>query len=592
MGGKGYMSSINEMTGKEYLSDTCVFSRDVYESTLPDGENKRPGVLREIKGPVAEYGKKNRNGRMYSEKLWDKVLGNSYVQEQLRYNTLYGEANHPESRYEVDFGRVSHMIREMWKVPATDQIYATIDILDTPLGRILNTLYEAGGILGYSSRAGGTLKQKKDYIEVDENTYNFITFDAVPFPSVQSARPEEISESGIQETKTLSEETHNELCKIILESSSTNKDAIKEFIYSLEGYDFSRERKLFEEAEEPVNNSVKNESVDKTTMSLLKESSIQINNLKVANQTLIATKESLEKSNKSLNESLESALTKVSDAIKESDSLREQINESKTKENNTIIELRQRIRELEGDIEERDIDLEHYSSIREAFKAVKYENDNLRLNESYYEKELNDLRDSEGKSRELDSQLNEAYAEISKMISESAEKDTRIDELNESVRELKDENKTLTDEYKVLESENKKLKEEKKNLVNEASDMSNYKEEITYLKTENNKLESEIDTLNESVDRARAESDKYRYELLSVICGSYGLDTDLVKSSLHESFTKSDIYCVCEEMVKNTKGTPMIIGESKKYERSNVKEGTPSNVKVNDLFGAKNRRGF
>ena len=56
----------------------------------------------------------------------------------------------------------------MWKVPQSNQIFGEIHILDTPFGRIINTLYEAGGVIGYSSRAGGALHQRKDYIEVDE----------------------------------------------------------------------------------------------------------------------------------------------------------------------------------------------------------------------------------------------------------------------------------------------------------------------------------------------------------------------------------------------------------------------------------------
>ena len=187
----------------KYTPDVFVAERDVYESSVPETPGVG-GILRTIKGPVAGWDTKNRNGRMYSEKLWDNVLDSPYVTEQLRYHTLFGEAGHPQDRYEVDFGRVSHSITEMWKVPSSNQIYATINILDTPLGRIINTLYEAGGVIGYSSRAGGTLHQRKDYIEVDEKSYNFITFDAVPFPSVDFARPQGLNE-GTKMVQTLSD---------------------------------------------------------------------------------------------------------------------------------------------------------------------------------------------------------------------------------------------------------------------------------------------------------------------------------------------------------------------------------------------------
>lgn len=62
-----------------YLNDTFTFDREVYESTIPEDSNS--GILRVIKGPVAEWEKLNRNKRRYSEKLWDNVLDSPYVQE-------------------------------------------------------------------------------------------------------------------------------------------------------------------------------------------------------------------------------------------------------------------------------------------------------------------------------------------------------------------------------------------------------------------------------------------------------------------------------------------------------------------------------
>ena len=145
------------MEEKQVISDINIFDNTLYESTSPSTVG---GVLKVITGPVAEWGSLNRNHRMYSEKLWDRVLDSTYVKEQLSYKTLFGEANHPTDRMEVDFGRVSHSILDMWKVPDRNQIYAKIAIVDTPLGRILNTLYDTGATIGYSSRANGILHNR------------------------------------------------------------------------------------------------------------------------------------------------------------------------------------------------------------------------------------------------------------------------------------------------------------------------------------------------------------------------------------------------------------------------------------------------
>src|SRR5210317_328362 len=143
------------MEGRELVRDEIIFSSECYESVAP----KRKGVLRTVRGPVSEWGNLNRNKRKYTEKLWDKVLASDYVLEQKKNKTLYGEANHPENRFEVDFSRVSHNIVEMYKVPDKQQVHAEIDILDTPLGNVLNVLYDYGSALGYSSRAGGVLRK-------------------------------------------------------------------------------------------------------------------------------------------------------------------------------------------------------------------------------------------------------------------------------------------------------------------------------------------------------------------------------------------------------------------------------------------------
>ncbi len=369
----------------EFLSDTYVFDRDIYESTQPDSNSK--GILRTITGPIAEWDKLNRNKRKYSERLWDRTLESPYVKEQLRYKTLYGEANHPTDRYEVDFSRVSHSITDMWKVPASNQIYATINILDTPLGRILNTLYEAGGVLGYSTRAGGTLTQKKGYVDVDENTYNFVTVDAVPYPSVESARPP-IVEGVEQPTpkKELSDDIHDKLCEIIKESTSENREVIKSLIYSLESYDLSREISVLDE-ESSVKN-VENEPKEETTMSLLKESSLQIDNLKAENQTLQAAKLALEKENTSLRNNLSSSVASLTKLIDESKNLDTQITESESRFADTIKELRGKISDLEGQLLDKDLEIECLESATIAVKALQYENKELKSSISSHNNEL------------------------------------------------------------------------------------------------------------------------------------------------------------------------------------------------------------
>ena len=576
-----------------YIYDTCAFDRSVYESTVP--EDGTSGILRVIKGPVAEWDKLNRNKRRYSEKLWDNVLDSPYVKEQLKYHTLFGEANHPEERYEVDFGRVSHSITELWKVPASDQIFATINILDTPLGRILNTLYEAGGIIGYSSRAGGTLHQKKDYVEVDENSYNFITFDAVPFPSVESARPNGIDESVSSEKEVceLSEETHREICNIIKESGIESRNVIKDFIYSLEAYDMTKEKAeisalesrrstvdegISEEGkvEEMKNNSNteidmsegnKNIPDDETTLSLLKESSLHIDRLKVENQALKATRDSLMKENENLKDSLSSSFARVSELVSESSRFDGRLEESKQMLNDTITKLKEEIRELKESVDERDEEIESLQGLKDTCRILEYQNQNFRMRESTVVDESKSIELS-NQIDSLNKELKDAYSEISVMIKESAEYSKALQERDEKIKSLDGKIKSLSED-------------------------TGLKDKVHSLETRNRQLENQIQSLNESLEDSSSFVDRYKEDLLNVICNSYGLSVESVKSSLRVGFTKDDVYRVCESMIStNTRSIQTIIGESTdQTKRLDKVSGEANKSKARDLFGV-NRRGI
>ena len=576
-----------------YIYDTCAFDRSVYESTVP--EDGTSGILRVIKGPVAEWDKLNRNKRRYSEKLWDNVLDSPYVKEQLKYHTLFGEANHPEERYEVDFGRVSHSITELWKVPASDQIFATINILDTPLGRIINTLYEAGGIIGYSSRAGGTLHQKKDYVEVDENSYNFITFDAVPFPSVESARPNGIDESVSSEKEVckLSEETHREICNIIKESGIESRNVIKDFIYSLEDYDMTKEKEeisalesrrstvdegISEEGkvEEMKNNSNteiemsegnKNIPDDETTLSLLKESSLHIDRLKVENQALKATRDSLMKENENLKDSLSSSLARVSELVSESSRFDGRLEESKQMLNDTITRLKEEIRELKESVDERDEEIESLQGLKDTCRILEYQNQNFRMRESTVVDESKSIELS-NQIDSLNKELKDAYSEISVMIKESAEYSKALQERDEKIKSLDGKIKSLSEDTRL-------------------------KDKVHSLETRNRQLENQIQSLNESLEDSSSFVDRYKEDLLNVICNSYGLSVESVKSSLRVGFTKDDVYRVCESMIStNTRSIQTIIGESTdQTKRLDKVSGEANKSKARDLFGV-NRRGI
>lgn len=151
-------------------------------------------ILKVLKGPLSTLGKKNRNGRIYSRALWEKVLDSEYWKDMISNNTLCGEIVHPGERtesdsWEIDARNISHRIKEAHI--EGDKLMGTVEVLDTEQGRNLAELINAGCTVGISARGMGDLVGD----EVDPDTYNFKCFDITMRPSDPNARLVPITES-------------------------------------------------------------------------------------------------------------------------------------------------------------------------------------------------------------------------------------------------------------------------------------------------------------------------------------------------------------------------------------------------------------
>lgn len=165
------------------------------ELTLNDKikfDNKGGAILGVLEGPVADFVHDTRNGRHYSEELWENVMKNPLVQEQFKNGGIVGELDHPADREDICTEKVAVIMPEP-PVKKDGQYYGKFNILDTPCGRIVHTLAKAGFKLGVSSRGTGDVD---DYTnEVDPNTYEFTCFDVVLLPAVETARMNLVTES-------------------------------------------------------------------------------------------------------------------------------------------------------------------------------------------------------------------------------------------------------------------------------------------------------------------------------------------------------------------------------------------------------------
>ena len=162
------------------MKETLVEYRPfVFKKVLAEGKGNGPLI---VEGVVQKAGEKNQNGRFYPKKILDREIKN-YKEGPIAQNRAYGELDHPDSQV-INLGNTCHVVRDVWW--DGDDVIGRIEVLDTPSGRILQTLFNRGLTVGISSRGLGSTEQKngKTYVKSD---FQLICFDIVQEPSTSDA---------------------------------------------------------------------------------------------------------------------------------------------------------------------------------------------------------------------------------------------------------------------------------------------------------------------------------------------------------------------------------------------------------------------
>ena len=151
---------------------------------LSEEEMTARHILGRLYGPIATCIESTRNGRLYNKPLWEKALEDEIFLEKVATKALFLELGHPADREETDMKQACACIPEVPKIVG-DDLYAYVDILDTPNGRLLKTLVDYGFVPGISSRGSGDVM---DNNQVDPETFFLETWDIVQLPAVKKAR--------------------------------------------------------------------------------------------------------------------------------------------------------------------------------------------------------------------------------------------------------------------------------------------------------------------------------------------------------------------------------------------------------------------
>lgn len=114
---------------------------------------------------VVEFNKPNKNGRIYSSDCFN--LDDPIIQERLKTRTLFGELDSPEDRLETDLTKVSHSIVNLYK--KEDGLYADIETLETPNGKLLEDIINKGNQVNFRTRGSGYLIYREDGLSEVKN---------------------------------------------------------------------------------------------------------------------------------------------------------------------------------------------------------------------------------------------------------------------------------------------------------------------------------------------------------------------------------------------------------------------------------------
>jgi len=166
---KDNLKLLTEWTAFAYTPQMIKESRD-----KNDGKVIMKGVLQKSETL-------NQNGRVYPRAILEREVRN--YQKFIKENRALGECDHPDSSV-VELKKVSHIIREAYM--EGDVCYGIVELLDTPCGKILQSLVESGVTLGISSRGVGSTKRDGD-IQVVQDDFQLICWDFVAEPSTPGA---------------------------------------------------------------------------------------------------------------------------------------------------------------------------------------------------------------------------------------------------------------------------------------------------------------------------------------------------------------------------------------------------------------------
>ncbi len=165
---------------KQLLIEYLQFT--VTPQQLREGLDKKTGNLT-VEGVIQRANTKNQNGRIYPREVLQREF-DKYIKGPVAERRALGELDHPESSV-INLKNVSHLFTKIWW--NGDDVYGRMEILGTPSGNILKTLFTENITVGVSSRGMGSVKSLGEGTVEVQNDFELLCIDAVSTPSTHGS---------------------------------------------------------------------------------------------------------------------------------------------------------------------------------------------------------------------------------------------------------------------------------------------------------------------------------------------------------------------------------------------------------------------
>jgi len=155
----------------------------VCQDLLTEDEKRRvaEGSLCILSGVMQMSETQNGNGRIYPHAILEREVTNYMTMVEER--RALGELDHPDTSV-INLANASHLVTKIWM--EDNKCMGKIEVLNTPSGKVLQELVNAGCKLGISSRGMGSVSESNGVTMVEDD-FQLICFDMVSDPSTPGA---------------------------------------------------------------------------------------------------------------------------------------------------------------------------------------------------------------------------------------------------------------------------------------------------------------------------------------------------------------------------------------------------------------------